>query len=293
MLKRLMRSGIRRTRDWLREDPPQPTGWPFHHAYGQLNRIFENLMKEGRHVRPHFAWGLVYGAYLAKSLGIKRISTMELGVAGGNGLLSLEHVALGVERHLGVEIEVYGFDTEFGLPKPHDYRDLPNLYREGAFAMDFDGLRKRLKKAQLILGLVENTVPGLIRSAPAPIAFISFDMDYYSSTMHAFKLFEADHSMLLPRVHCYFDDIIGLTYSEFNGDRLAIAEFNDSHAMTKISPIVRTSALRVPVAQSGMLDPSRCIWLTSSITRCMAKMTAWSTAVIRRQFSRQQGRSTR
>ena len=99
-------------------------------------------------------WGLS-----RKSLGIKRISTMEFGVAGGNGLLSLEHVALGVERHLGVEIEVYGFDTGVGLPKLNDYRDLPNLYRKGAFAMDFDGLRKRLKKAQLILGLVENTLP--------------------------------------------------------------------------------------------------------------------------------------
>lgn len=28
----------------------------------------------------------------------------------------------------------YGFDTGKGLPKPQDYRDLPNLYRESAFA---------------------------------------------------------------------------------------------------------------------------------------------------------------
>ena len=74
--------------------------------------------------------------------------------------------------------------------------------------------------------------------------------------MHAFKLFEADRSMLLPRVHCYFDDIIGLTYSEFNGERLAIAEFNNAHPMTKISPIfgLRHCVSRRAVRNAGSAD---------------------------------------
>jgi len=38
-------------------------------------------------------------------------------------------------------------------------------------------------------------------------------------------------------VHCYFDDIMGFTCSEFNGERLAIAEFNAEHQARKISPI--------------------------------------------------------
>ena len=41
----------------------------------------------------------------------------------------------------------------------------------------------------------------------------------------------------MPRVLCYFDDIIGLTYSDYNGERLAISEFNSSHAMRKLSPL--------------------------------------------------------
>jgi len=136
-----------------------------------------------------------------------------------------------------VGIDVYGFDTGTGLPKPQDYRDLPNLYTEKAFPMDVEKLKNRLKRAHLVLGLVESTVPKFIDCAPAPVAFISFDLDYYSSTMRAFKLLEADHALLLPRIHCYCDDIMGFTFSDYTGVRLAISEFNASHSMRKISPI--------------------------------------------------------
>jgi hypothetical protein len=94
------------------------------------------------------------------------------------------------------EIDVYGFDTGGGLPKPLDYRDVPNLYLEAADPMNHESLRRQLKKAHLLLGLVQDTVNEFIKSAPAPVAFISFDMDYYSSTMHAFKLFDADKRLL-------------------------------------------------------------------------------------------------
>lgn len=237
MFKRLLRAGIRKTRSWLREDEALQPDWLSGYAYGRLNESLEELLREGPSVRPHFAWGLLHAAFLAKTLGIRRISSIEFGVAGGNGLLSMEHLASAIGSRVGVEIDVHGFDTGVGLPQPEDYRDLPNLFRETAFVMDPDRLRKRLKKAQLHLGLAEHTVKAFIESSPAPVGFISFDMDYYSSTMRSFELFEADHQMLLPRIHCYFDDIIGFTYSEFTGERLAITEFNNSHAMAKISPI--------------------------------------------------------
>jgi len=38
-------------------------------------------------------------------------------------------------------------------------------------------------------------------------------------------------------VHCYFDDILGLTYGDCNGERLAIAHFNQQQAARKLSPI--------------------------------------------------------
>ncbi|MHC4129678.1 MAG: hypothetical protein ACYSUA_16250, partial [Planctomycetota bacterium] len=40
-----------------------------------------------------------------------RISALEFGVAGGNGLLALERAAMRLAEIFGVEIDVYGFDS--------------------------------------------------------------------------------------------------------------------------------------------------------------------------------------
>ena len=53
-------------------------------------------------------------------------------------------------------------------------------------------LKARLKRARLILGLVEETVPTFLLSNPAPIGFISIDVDYYTSTADVFKALECD-----------------------------------------------------------------------------------------------------
>ena len=55
--------------------------------------------------------------------------------------------------------------------------------------------------------------------------------------MKAFQILEADHGVLLPRVHCFFRNILGRTFGDHNGERLAIADFNASHEMQKISKI--------------------------------------------------------
>jgi len=187
--------------------------------------------------RPGYIWGVLQGAALGKVLGLRRVSVIEFGVATGGGLLSLERIAKHAEELIGIEIELYGFDTGRGLPKPQDYRDCPNIWLDGQFPMDKEALNARLRCASLQLGEVKDTVPAFLEKPHAPVAFVSIDLDYYSSTKEALKLFEAPHDQLLPRVICYFDDLIGLTYSEYNGERLAIREFNDEHARQKICPI--------------------------------------------------------
>jgi hypothetical protein len=176
------------------------------------------------------------GAHLAHALGIKRISAIEFGVAGGNGLVVLESIAREVANLLGVEVDVYGFDTGKGYPKPVDYRDSPNLFQESDYPMDVEKLRRRLTFAHLILGPVEQSVRQFIEADPAPVGFASFDMSLYSSTSKGLKLFDAHERILLPRVQCYFASSTGLTHSDFTADRLAIAEFNQGHPMRKISP---------------------------------------------------------
>jgi hypothetical protein len=246
VLKRAIGSVIRKARRYIRrleeecDEAQSHQDSNDHHefAYMWLNSILKKLESEpGCARRADYTWGVLQGAYLGKALGVKRISAIEFGVAGGNGVLALEQIAEKVEQALGIGIDVYGFDTGGGLPKPLDYRDCPNLWSSGYFAMDKEKLKARLKRAQLVLGLVEDTVPKFIESKPSPVAFVSFDLDYYSSTMQAFRLLEAEENFLLPRIHCYFDDITGFTYSDYTGERLAISEFNTAHPTRKISPI--------------------------------------------------------
>jgi hypothetical protein len=252
-VKKAIGGVIRRTRSYVNKLEAQSNGASTNNSkeerqadhdgkqefvYQRLNSIFEKLAVEPScSPRPYYAWGVLQGAHLGKALGIERVSVIEFGVAGGNGLVALERIAERVEQILGIGIDVYGFDTGGGLPMPVDYRDCPNLWSSGYFPMDKEKLQKRLRKAQLVLGLVEETVPKFIGSKSSPVAFVSFDLDYYSSTMQAFKLLEAGPSVLLPRIYCYFDDIIGFTYSEYTGERLAISEFNAAHPMKKLSPI--------------------------------------------------------
>jgi hypothetical protein len=198
----------------------------------QLTQILRELPSH-----PHYAWGSLQGASLAKALGLNRISVIEFGVAGGQGLLALERISLKLEQMYGIAVDVYGFDAGSGLPQLKDYRDLPNLWTQGYYPMDQDELQRHLQKAQLIIGDVKETVSTFVLSKPAPVAFVSFDLDLYSSTTAALSLLEADHSVLQPRIQCHFDDILGFTAGDYNGERLAIHEFNQSHAMVKVSQI--------------------------------------------------------
>jgi len=210
------------------ESEPEPLGPPNNH-WELINRIFVQLEREGRTPRPNYTWSLLHAGNIARTLGFERFAAIEFGVAGGNGLVALEGAADAVQQHLGVGVDVVGFDHGVGLPPPEDYRDAPYLMEAGQFAMDEAKLRARLHHAQLHIGLVRDTLASFIASKPAPIGFISFDLDYYSSTIDAFKLFDAPAEQFFPRVLCYFDDVLGYPWGESNGERLAIADFNRTH----------------------------------------------------------------
>lgn len=205
----------------------------FHHDWISAgNKLYLELISKEGH---GYAWGVLQGARLASGLGYEQVSVIEFGVAAGNGLLALERFSTKVEGMLDVKIEVHGFDNLIGLPKPKDYRDIPYTFSEGSFMMDEAALRTRLKRAQLHLGLINETLPRFLASNPAPVAFVSFDLDYYSSTMEALRLLDADERFMLPRIQCYFDDIFEC--GDHDGERLAIADFNAGHSSRKISPI--------------------------------------------------------
>jgi len=181
--------------------------------------------------RPHYAFGIYSACIQACALEIPRITICEFGVAGGNGLMAMERAAARIGKVFNVEIDIVGFDISTGLPPSEDYRDLPYFFVRDSYKMDVEALKKRLRKSRLVIGDIRDTVPEFIRNFNgAPIGFCVFDLDYYSSTRDALKIFSGASETRLPRVIAYFDDVFGISdlsiYCDRVGPVAAIDEFN-------------------------------------------------------------------
>ena len=135
----------------------------------------------------HYAYGVFESALRAKDLGIKEITVIEFGVANGRGLMAMALYAGKAEKHFGIKINVLGFDSGEGMPKAEGYKDHPEIYATGDFPMQS---REKLlsilpKNTELILlDLINNDWTSYINS---PVAFMSIDVDYYSSTISVLK----------------------------------------------------------------------------------------------------------
>jgi hypothetical protein len=190
--------------------------------------------------RPNYAYGVFHAAQQASRLGLNGITVIEFGVAGGSGLVALQSIAKEIAEYFRIEIDVWGFDSGNGMPETVDYRDLPHVWGGGFYQMDKEKLKSLLApKTRLVIGDVKETVSWL-RAARQPIGFASFDLDYYSSTKAALKAFELHSPTRLPRVYCYFDDIVWPEYACHNpwtGELCAIREFNETHEWMKLSPL--------------------------------------------------------
>jgi hypothetical protein len=190
---------------------------------------FEARLRAGALRRSHYAMCLYYAALQAKNLGYRAITAVELGVAGGNGLLCMSDHSAAIRQELGVEILVVGFDAGSGLPESKDPRDLKYYWGAGAFPMDYEALQARLSgRAELVVGDVADTCTKWNPHPDAPLGAVAFDLDLYSSTIAGFSLLEKEN--VLPRIWCYFDDIADLPQScltDFIGVGAAIKDFNE------------------------------------------------------------------
>lgn len=180
--------------------------------------------------RPWYGHCLYNAAVEAKALGYKAVTAVEMGVAGGNGLVCLCGHKEEIQKALGIEIVLAGFDTSVGLPSSGDARDLLYCWPAGSFEMDRSALEKRIAgRAQLVIGDVAQTVKSWSPRADAPLGVVLFDLDLYSSTMAALPLLTGEN--VLPRVWCYLDDISGYpdnAYTDAIGVRAAVLDFNAS-----------------------------------------------------------------
>ena len=87
--------------------------------------------------------------------------------------------------------------------------------------LDQPRLEAALTKAKLVIGPVSESLPQFIDGRPSPVGFVSVEVDLYSSTVDALKVFQTDHDRLLPRIITYFDDIDGHTYFPGSDSQLA------------------------------------------------------------------------
>jgi hypothetical protein len=184
--------------------------------------------------RPQYLHGVLWAAEQAKRQGHAAVTVIEFGVAEGYGLLLMQDHAREAERHTGVRVFVLGFDGGTGIPKgTGDYRDHPDVWMPGDYPMDESALRAKLgARTRLIIGEVGDTV--LAESMPAPIGFVAFDLDLYSSTVSALRILRRPDVQLLRRVALYFDDVDDVYNHRWAGALLAIREFNETSAAVKI-----------------------------------------------------------
>lgn len=184
---------------------------------------------------PPYAVTIWRAAEVARSIGVSSFSVCEFGVAAGDGLCACELLAREIGHIFDLEIKVFGFDGGQGLPAPQDWRDCPQCWDKGLFPMDVSALRQRLASATVVLGPLEETLPVFFATyAPPPVGVMLVDVDYYSSTVPVLSLLEENAESFLPLVNMYFDDVGGDI--GFQGEALAIHEFNTRHELRKISP---------------------------------------------------------
>ncbi len=189
--------------------------------------------------KRHYLLGLAYGVKEAIICGYDRLAAVEFGVFYGAGLLDLCSSAALFRDEFGLDIQVYGFDGGTGLPKLiGDYRDQPEMFIPGEFVMpDQDALRAKLPDyCELVIGDVGETVQGFEpRLKDRVLAFASYDLDLYSSTVRALPFLTFRPERYLPAVPMYFDDNAKtITQCPWAGEELAIHEFNVAHTLRKI-----------------------------------------------------------
>lgn len=204
--------------------------------FSRRRAFYKNYFTKGNLPYLHYARAVWAAAHEAKMLGLKAISVIEFGVAGGNGLLALEFHAREIGRLLDIEIQVYGFDTGEGLPEyEEDYRDQLFRFKKGTYKMNFSQLSEKLTNAKLVLGDIHETCNQFWEMDPAPIGAMMVDVDFYTSTVPILRMLETESKNVLPRVFMYFDDII--KGFEDVGENVAIKEFNQrNRGSISISP---------------------------------------------------------
>ena len=130
-------------------------------------------------------------------------------------------------------------------PAPEGYKDMPYAYNyEWARSAYKDyAISEWPSRAELVLGEIRETRTSFFEEYdPAPIGYAFFDMNIYSSTKDALRVFDTPPENYLPRVLCQFDTVVAdevtrAFNNDYVGENAAIHEFNDDHDDRKIAKV--------------------------------------------------------
>ena len=197
--------------------------------------------------RQPYAFGLNQAFKAASNLGLNKIIVIEFGVAQGAGLFNLANICSKLSAIYKLDYKVVGFDTGVGMPGPVDYRDHPEKYRKGDFPPGKLTKDVLPLKTDLIYGPIKETLQEFVKSLKVDdkIAFISIDVDYYSSTIDCFEIFNAKSENFLPSTILYFDDVNNITDNKYMGELLAIVEYNQRKENKKICKMTQLKNWRI------------------------------------------------
>ena len=199
---------------------------------------FRDQERHGILDRPHYAYGLLRGADVAKFFGYSAITVCEFGVSAGNGLHRLIDLSALVSAETGIDIRVVGFDNGEGLPAPCGYKDHPEIWSKGDFSpKSCEELQRKFSgQVDLLIGDVAETVDGFVSglSEKAPLAFAAFDVDMFSSTRDSLRSLCGPQQCYIPAVSLYFDDVGFYFANRSCGPLAAIEEFNMASEFRRI-----------------------------------------------------------
>ena len=191
---------------------------------------FLTLVKKGIIPRPHYALGLLLAAKQAFDLGYKKIKVFELGCHNLEGLVDLENYVSDIKKFLKIDFEIFGFDLKEGLPKytPNNF-DRLSRWSPGDYSLDIKKNLKYLNNSKIFYGDVKKTIPNFIKKykktfLTSPIAFVIYDLDYYTSTKNGLNLLKLKSNNYIPKTYVYFGDYLMSSFDE--GERKAVFEFN-------------------------------------------------------------------
>ena len=97
---------------------------------------FRTREQHGLIGRPNYLYGMLRAADCAKYFGKTSVTAIEFGVASGAGLVNMVDLAELITKETGVKFRIVGFDTGAGLPTIEGYKDHPEIWNPGDFAME-------------------------------------------------------------------------------------------------------------------------------------------------------------